>query len=124
MRIARYSRPLVGSARAFSEPFSIDTPSAWSVHSVRHSPDMPETISGAEMRRNGTPLSLATALARAVLPQPGGPCSRMPRGGSTPSRAYTCRAGGSGSASGMSRSKEMLTEASLAVSLEIEAVMQ
>lgn len=36
-------------------------------------PDMPETISGAETLRKGTPHSLAIALARAVLPQPGGP---------------------------------------------------
>ena len=34
---------------------------------------MPETISGAEMRRKGTPHSLAIALASAVFPQPGGP---------------------------------------------------
>ena len=53
------------------------------------SPDMPETISGAETRRKGTPQWLAMALARAVFPQPGGPCSRTPRGGSTPSQAYT-----------------------------------
>jgi hypothetical protein len=34
------------------------------------------------------------ALASAVLPQPGGPCSSTPRGGSTPSHPYTC--GGEG----------------------------
>ncbi len=59
------------------------------MHQNVRAPDMPDTISGAEMRKNGTPLSLAIALANAVLPQPGGPCSRTPRGGSTPSRAYT-----------------------------------
>lgn len=37
-----------------------------------------------------TPHSLAMAFARAVLPQPGGPCSNTPRGGSTPSHPYTC----------------------------------
>ena len=31
------------------------------------------------------PTSVAMACASVVLPQPGGPCSRMPRGGSTPS---------------------------------------
>ena len=51
---------------------------------------MPETISGAEMRRKGTPHSVATACASAVLPQPGGPCSSTPRGGSTPRCRYTC----------------------------------
>jgi len=59
---------------------------------MRGAPDMPETISGAEMRRKGTPHSCATACASAVLPQPGGPCSSTPRGGSTPRCRYTCRA--------------------------------
>ena len=60
--------------------------------SLRHwvgLPDMPETISGAETLRKGTPQWFAMAFARAVLPQPGGPCSRTPLGGSTPSQAYT-----------------------------------
>lgn len=52
-------------------------------------PDMPDTISGAEMRRKGTPHSFAIAFARAVLPQPGGPYSRTPLGGCTPSQEYT-----------------------------------
>ena len=54
-----------------------------------HAPDMPDTISGAETRRKGTPHSLAIAFASAVFPHPGGPCSRTPLGGSTPSQAYT-----------------------------------
>lgn len=53
------------------------------------SPLMPLTTSGADTRRKGTPHSLAMALASAVLPQPGGPCSRTPRGGSTPNQPYT-----------------------------------
>eukprot|EP00966_Prymnesium_polylepis_P091279 2112493-Prymnesium_polylepis.1 len=48
------------------------------------SPDMPLTTSGAEMRRNETPSSPAIAVASSVLPQPGGPCSSRPRGGSMP----------------------------------------
>ena len=36
--------------------------------------------------KNGTPLSPATALARSVLPVPGGPTSRMPRGILPPTR--------------------------------------
>ena len=52
-------------------------------------PDMPETISGAETRRNGTPHSLAMAFASAVFPHPGGPWRRTPLGGSTPNQAYT-----------------------------------
>lgn len=51
---------------------------------------MPETISGAEMRKNGTLHSVAMAFASAVLPQPGGPYRSTPRGGWTPSHAYTC----------------------------------
>lgn len=44
------------------------------------SPDIPLTISGAEIRRKDTPSSPAMALAKRVFPQPGGPCKRMPRG--------------------------------------------
>ena len=51
------------------------------------SPDTPATTSGAATRRKGTPALRATACASAVLPHPGGPCSRSPRGGSTPSQA-------------------------------------
>lgn len=36
-------------------------------------PDMPETISGAEILRKGTPHSFAIAFAKAVFPHPGGP---------------------------------------------------
>ena len=50
-------------------------------------PDMPLTISGAAIAKNGTPHSFAIACASAVLPQPGGPCSSTPRGGATPSHA-------------------------------------
>jgi hypothetical protein len=55
-----------------------------------HPPLMPDTTSGADTRRKAQPHSLAMAEASAVLPQPGGPCSSTPRGGSTPSHAYTC----------------------------------
>ena len=85
----------------------------------KYYPDIPDTISGAEMRKKGSPSSPgntcvvgvsnlffepayckpvvgvfwyfyvpATALASRVLPHPGGPWSRIPRGGSTPSSAY------------------------------------
>jgi hypothetical protein len=47
-------------------------------------PDMPLTISGALTRKKATPNSPAIALANEVLPHPGGPCSKIPRGGSTP----------------------------------------
>ena len=39
----------------------------------------------AEMNRNGTPACLAIALARYVLPVPGGPSNSMPRRGVPPS---------------------------------------
>ena len=51
---------------------------------------MPDTISGADTRKKGTLHWFAMAFARAVLPHPGGPCSKTPRGGSTPNHAYTC----------------------------------
>lgn len=54
------------------------------------SPDMPDTTSGAAIRRKGTPHSVAMALASAVLPQPGGPYSSTPLGGCTPNHAYIC----------------------------------
>mmetsp|Transcript_410 Transcript_410/g.1641 ORF Transcript_410/g.1641 Transcript_410/m.1641 type:complete len:300 (+) Transcript_410:800-1699(+) len=50
------------------------------------SPLMLLTTSGPAMEKMGTPASLATARASAVLPQPGGPWRRTPRGGSTPSQ--------------------------------------
>ena len=40
---------------------------------------------GAGMNRNGTPACLAIALARNVLPVPGGPSNRIPRRGVPPS---------------------------------------
>ena len=40
---------------------------------------------GAEMNRNGTPACFAMALARYVLPVPGGPSKRIPRRGLPPS---------------------------------------
>jgi hypothetical protein len=39
---------------------------------------------GAETNRNGTPACLAIALARKVLPVPGGPSNRIPRRGLPP----------------------------------------
>ena len=38
-------------------------------------------ISGPLIRKKNAPVSLATALAISVLPVPGGPYSRIPRGG-------------------------------------------
>uniref|UniRef100_A0A6B0V1U8 Putative conserved protein with signal anchor n=1 Tax=Ixodes ricinus TaxID=34613 RepID=A0A6B0V1U8_IXORI len=49
------------------------------------SPDTPATISGAATLIIGISSSPAMACARSVLPQPGGPCSRKPLGGTTPS---------------------------------------
>ncbi len=40
---------------------------------------------GAEMNRNGTPACFAMALARNVLPVPGGPSNSTPRRGFPPS---------------------------------------
>ena len=47
------------------------------------------TNSVPEMEKNGTSASPATARASSVLPVPGGPTSRMPRGGSAP-MAWNC----------------------------------
>lgn len=47
------------------------------------SPDMPLTISGADILRKATSSSPAMAFAKSVLPQPGGPCKRIPLGCST-----------------------------------------
>ena len=44
------------------------------------------TNSDPEMEKNGTPASPATALARSVLPVPGGPTSKTPFGMRAPSR--------------------------------------
>ena len=48
------------------------------------SPANLDIISGPLMRKKNAPVSLATALARRVLPVPGGPNMRIPRGGFTP----------------------------------------
>ena len=44
------------------------------------SPDIPETTEGADMFKNGTCNSPANAFAIVVLPHPGGPYSKTPRG--------------------------------------------
>mmetsp|Transcript_991 Transcript_991/g.2886 ORF Transcript_991/g.2886 Transcript_991/m.2886 type:complete len:292 (-) Transcript_991:416-1291(-) len=67
----------------------MDGAAAWADSNSRRtfsslSPDMPETISGADTLKNATFISPAIARASIVLPQPGGPWSRMPRGGSMP----------------------------------------
>ena len=48
------------------------------------SPTYFESSSGPLTEMKLTPLSVASALASSVLPQPGGPVSRMPLGGATP----------------------------------------
>mmetsp|Transcript_26857 Transcript_26857/g.69642 ORF Transcript_26857/g.69642 Transcript_26857/m.69642 type:complete len:438 (+) Transcript_26857:248-1561(+) len=50
-------------------------------------PTYSSTNSLAEMEKKGTPASPAIALARSVLPVPGGPHSRTPLGGRAPRRA-------------------------------------
>mmetsp|Transcript_3349 Transcript_3349/g.11368 ORF Transcript_3349/g.11368 Transcript_3349/m.11368 type:complete len:201 (-) Transcript_3349:1234-1836(-) len=58
------------------------------------SPETPETISVAAMEKKVTLFVLfsiaafATACATVVLPHPGGPCSKTPLGGGTPSQSY------------------------------------
>lgn len=42
------------------------------------SPDMPDTIDGADTDMNGIPISPAIAFANKVFPQPGGPCNNTP----------------------------------------------
>mmetsp|Transcript_176846 Transcript_176846/g.430217 ORF Transcript_176846/g.430217 Transcript_176846/m.430217 type:complete len:230 (-) Transcript_176846:665-1354(-) len=49
------------------------------------SPAILDMISGPLIRKKKAPVSLATARAISVLPEPGGPCSSTPRGGFTPS---------------------------------------
>mmetsp|Transcript_16541 Transcript_16541/g.32964 ORF Transcript_16541/g.32964 Transcript_16541/m.32964 type:complete len:306 (-) Transcript_16541:610-1527(-) len=49
------------------------------------SPAILDMISGPLMRKKKAPVSLATALAMRVLPDPGGPYRSTPRGGFTPS---------------------------------------
>mmetsp|Transcript_13329 Transcript_13329/g.32439 ORF Transcript_13329/g.32439 Transcript_13329/m.32439 type:complete len:235 (+) Transcript_13329:1486-2190(+) len=48
------------------------------------SPASLDMISGPLMRKKNAPVSLATARAMSVLPEPGGPYRRMPLGGFTP----------------------------------------
>mmetsp|Transcript_10965 Transcript_10965/g.22855 ORF Transcript_10965/g.22855 Transcript_10965/m.22855 type:complete len:281 (-) Transcript_10965:844-1686(-) len=48
------------------------------------SPASLDMISGPLMRKKKAPVSFATARAMSVLPEPGGPYSRMPLGGLTP----------------------------------------
>jgi len=86
------------------------------------SPDIPETIDGADMLINGTPSSFysdkpnaydfhrhwtltpAIAFARRVFPHPGGPCNNTPLGGCTPVCRYT-----SGWHSGMATSSSIFS---------------
>ena len=62
---------------------------AWSNRSrtrLAPTPTIASMNSEAEMEKNGTPASPATALASRVLPVPGGPESSTPRGIRAPSR--------------------------------------
>ena len=52
-------------------------------------PTNSSTNSGPEMDRKGTPASPATARAISVLPVPGGPMSRAPRGIRAPISVYS-----------------------------------
>ena len=54
------------------------------------SPASLDMISGPLIRKKKAPVSLATARAMSVLPEPGGPKSRMPRGGLTPIDLNSC----------------------------------
>ena len=51
-------------------------------------PTIASTNSEADIEKNGAPASPATARASSVLPVPGGPLSRTPRGIRPPSRRY------------------------------------
>lgn len=55
--------------------------SKWSLSAFSDSPDIPDTIEGADNAIKETPSSAANALAIIVFPQPGGPWRRIPRGG-------------------------------------------
>lgn len=48
------------------------------------SPAILDIISGPLIKKKNAPVSLATALAISVLPLPGGPYNKTPRGGLTP----------------------------------------
>mmetsp|Transcript_4696 Transcript_4696/g.10135 ORF Transcript_4696/g.10135 Transcript_4696/m.10135 type:complete len:245 (-) Transcript_4696:454-1188(-) len=67
------------------------------------SPASLDIISGPLMRKKKAPVSLATARAMSVFPEPGGPNIRMPRGGFTPMDLKSC-----GWRSGNSTSSRML----------------
>mmetsp|Transcript_27800 Transcript_27800/g.89165 ORF Transcript_27800/g.89165 Transcript_27800/m.89165 type:complete len:389 (+) Transcript_27800:707-1873(+) len=67
------------------------------------SPASLDMISGPLMRKKKAPVSFATARAMSVLPEPGGPNIRMPRGGLTPIDLKSC-----GWRSGSSTSSRML----------------
>mmetsp|Transcript_22248 Transcript_22248/g.71608 ORF Transcript_22248/g.71608 Transcript_22248/m.71608 type:complete len:371 (-) Transcript_22248:425-1537(-) len=54
------------------------------------SPVILDMISGPFTTKKKAPVSLATARAISVLPDPGGPCSSTPRGGFTPSFLNSC----------------------------------
>ena len=61
---------------------------AWAKRSrtrLAPTPTMASMNSDAESEKNGTPASPATARASSVLPVPGGPESRTPRGTLAPS---------------------------------------
>ncbi|HBP37328.1 MAG TPA: hypothetical protein DD640_01025 [Clostridiales bacterium] len=64
---------------------------AWSNRSRTRDAPTPTNISTKSeplIEKNGTPASPATALANKVLPVPGAPTSKMPRGILAPSSAY------------------------------------
>ena len=54
------------------------------------SPASLDMISGPLMRKKKAPVSLATARAISVFPEPGGPYSKIPLGGLTPMVAKSC----------------------------------
>jgi len=54
------------------------------------SPANLDMISGPLIKKKNAPVSLATALAISVFPDPGGPNIRMPRGGFTPMDLKSC----------------------------------
>mmetsp|Transcript_17400 Transcript_17400/g.55889 ORF Transcript_17400/g.55889 Transcript_17400/m.55889 type:complete len:294 (+) Transcript_17400:973-1854(+) len=54
------------------------------------SPASLDMISGPLIRKKNAPVSLATARAMSVLPEPGGPYRRMPFGGLTPMVLNSC----------------------------------
>ena len=54
------------------------------------SPASFDMISGPLIKKKKAPVSFATARAISVLPEPGGPKSRIPRGGFTPIDLKSC----------------------------------